>query len=53
MEEIKVKNQDILALEGTIRNTKTRLVLAYFDSTKLKTGKTIIEIGKYKKRWKN
>ena len=39
LEEIKVKNQDILALEGTIMNTKIRIVLSYFDSTKLKAGK--------------
>ena len=34
-----IKNNDILALEGTILNTKFRIVLCYFDSTKLKTGK--------------
>ena len=39
LEEIKVKNQDILALEGTIMNTKIIIVLSYFDSTKLKNGK--------------
>ena len=39
LEEIIVKNQDILALEGTIINTKIRIVLSYFDSTKLKAGK--------------
>ena len=38
LEEITVKNRDILALEGTIMNTKIRIILSYFDSTKLKTG---------------
>ena len=33
-----MKNRDILALEGTIMNTKIRIILSYFDSTKLKTG---------------
>ena len=36
LEEIKIKNNDILALEGTILNTKFRIILCYFDSTKLK-----------------
>merc|ERR1711874_512212 len=39
LEQIKIKNNDILALEGTIFNTKFRIVLCYFDSTKLKSGK--------------
>ena len=39
LEEIEVKNNDILALEGTIRGNKIRIILTYFDSTKLKTGK--------------
>ena len=39
LEEIEVKNNDILALEGTIRGNRIRIILTYFDSTKLKTGK--------------
>ena len=39
MEEIKVENNDILALEGKIRGCKTRIILVYMDSTKNKTGK--------------
>ena len=35
---MKVKNKDILAIEGTILNTKIRIILCYFDSTKLKSG---------------
>ena len=38
MEEIKVKNNDVLAIEGTIGSEKIRLILCYFDSTKLKKG---------------
>ena len=38
LEEIKVNNSDVLALEGTIREAKTRIILVYFDSTKLKSG---------------
>ena len=36
LEQMKIKNNDILALEGTILNVKFRIVLCYFDSTKLK-----------------
>ena len=39
MEENKVENNDILALEGKIRGCKTRIILVYMDSTKNKTGK--------------
>merc|ERR1711874_554593 len=39
LEQMKIKNSDILALEGTIMNTKFRIVLCYFDSTKLMKGK--------------
>ena len=39
LEEIIVKNNDILALEGTIRGNKIRIILSYFDSTKLRSGK--------------
>ena len=38
LEEISVKNKDVLALEGSVMNTKLRLILCYFDSTKLKAG---------------
>ena len=30
LEEIKIKNNYVLALEGTIRNTKIRIILSYF-----------------------
>ena len=36
LEEIKVKHNDILALEGTIRDSRIRIILVYFDSTKKK-----------------
>ena len=36
---MQIKNKDILALEGTIRDSKFRIVLCYFDSTKLLNGK--------------
>ena len=39
LEEIKINNNDVLALEGTVRGTKIRIILSYFDSTKLKSGK--------------
>ena len=39
LDEIKIKNNDVLVLEGTIINTKIRIILSYFDSTKLKSGK--------------
>ena len=38
LEDIIVNNSDVLALEGTVRNTKIRIILSYFDSTKLKSG---------------
>ena len=38
LEEIVIKNKDVLALEGTILNIKIRIILCYFDSTKLKSG---------------
>ena len=49
LEEIKVKNKDILALEGTIRNIKIRLILCYFDSTKLKKELIFKETEEYKR----
>ena len=39
MEEIKIDNNDILALEGTVRGNKIRIILSYFDSTKYKSGR--------------
>ena len=39
LEEIKVKHNDILALEGTIRDSRIRIILVYFDSTKKKSGR--------------
>jgi len=39
LEEIKVDHSDVLALEGTVRGSKIRIILAYFDSTKNKSGK--------------
>jgi len=39
MEEIEVKNSDILALEGTIEDSRYRIILSYFDSCKKKSGK--------------
>ena len=39
MEEIKVESSDILALEGTVRGSKVRIILVYMDSKKKKKGK--------------
>ena len=39
LEEMAVDNNDILALEGTVRGNKIRIILSYFDSTKYKSGK--------------
>ena len=39
MEEIKVESNDILALEGTVRGSKVRIILVYMDSDKKKRGK--------------
>ena len=39
LEEIKVEHSDVLALEGTMRGCKIRIILSYFDSNKNKTGK--------------
>ena len=38
LEEIKVDHSDIMALEGTIRGHKIRIILTYFDSTKNVSG---------------
>ena len=39
LEEIKVDHSDILALEGTMRGSKIRIILTYFDSKNNKSGK--------------
>ena len=39
LEEINTKSSDILAVEGKVRGCKIRIILTYFDSTKLKSGK--------------
>merc|ERR1711909_174601 len=38
LEEIKIDDNDILALEGVVRGDKTRIILSYFDSSKNKSG---------------
>ena len=43
LEEIETKSNDILALEGKINNTKCRIVLCYFDCTKLLHGRDYIK----------
>ena len=47
MEEIKTESNDILALEGTVRGSKMRIILVYMDSDKKKSGKN------YKRNKKN
>ena len=42
MEEIKTASNDILALEGTVRGCKMRIILAYMDSDKKKSGKNYV-----------
>ena len=42
MEEIKTTSNDILALEGTVRGYKMRIILAYLDSDKRKSGKNYV-----------
>ena len=37
LEEMEIDNCDILALEGTVRGDKFRIVLTYFDSSKSKS----------------
>ena len=39
LEEIKIDHSDVLALEGTMRGSKIRIILTYMDSCKNKTGK--------------
>merc|ERR1711874_610524 len=36
---IKIDSSDILALEGTVRGSKIRIISSYFDSTKNKSGR--------------
>ena len=36
MKEIKVESSDILALEGTVRGSKVRIIQVYMDSKKKK-----------------
>ena len=50
LEEKKVEDSDILALEGTIRENKIRIILVYFDSTKKNTEFYFIETEKSKTR---
>ena len=38
LEEIEINNSDVLALEGTVRGSKIRIILSYFDSTKNNSG---------------
>ena len=38
LEEIKIDHSDILALEGTMRGSKIRIILTYMDSSKNKSG---------------
>merc|ERR1712121_465773 len=42
MEEIKTESSDILALEETVRGSKIRIILAYMDSDKKKSGKNYV-----------
>ena len=42
MEEIKTESNNILALEGTVRGSKMRIILVYMDSDKKKSGKNYI-----------
>ena len=53
LEEMMVKNKDILALEGTIENQKYRIILSYFDSCKKNQEMNTQETEIYRKRWKN
>merc|ERR1712082_264417 len=43
LEEIKIKSNDILALEGMINGAKCRVVLCYFNCNKAKKGKEFEE----------
>ena len=50
LEEIKIDHNDVLALEGTMRGSKIRIILTYMDSSKNKTGKDYEENRKIKKK---
>ena len=50
MEEIKTESNDILALEGTVRGSKIRIILVYMDSDKKKSGKNNIRNKKIQKQ---
>ena len=39
LEEVETNSNDILAVEGKINNNKCRIVLCYFDCTKLLHGR--------------
>ena len=39
LEELETRSNDILAVEGRVNNTKCRIVLCYFDCTKVLKGK--------------
>ena len=50
MEEIKTTSIDILALEGTVRGHKMRIILTYLDSDKRKSGKNYVRNRKIQKQ---
>ena len=49
LEELKVDHSDVLALEGTMRGSKMRIILKYMDCSKNKTGKEYEENRKIQK----
>ena len=53
LEQMNIKNTDILALEGTIFNTKLELFYATLTVPNLSQVKIMIEIGNCRKKWKN
>ena len=53
LEEIKLEHNDILALAGTVRGSKIRIVLAYYDSMKNKSGKDFESNRKIQKLMEN
>ena len=50
MEEIKTESNDILAIEGTVRGSKMRIILVYMDSDKKKSGKNYTRNKKIQKQ---
>ena len=50
MEDIKTDSSDILALEGTVRGSRVRIIIIYMDSDKKKSGKITTKIGRYKNK---